>query len=108
LFIDEFDSMPTASQFTYANLQSLVNACYENSPRCRPGNRYSFLQLVISMNASWSEFEAAYGVHVARRIAEMCVRIDFDEEAVIVPSPEPLPAPPAHQLALDSAIAQLL
>ena len=87
-FIDEFDSQPTVSEFSASKLQTFVNACYENAPRLCPGNDQEFVQLVVAMNKSWAEFEAAYGTHVARRIAEMCVRIDFDRVAVIEPQPE--------------------
>lgn len=89
IFVDEFDSQPTNSDFAQSGLQSWVNAIYENSPRLVPGNEQDFVQLVVAMNKSWPEFEAAYGLHVARRIAEMCVRIDFDRDAgFIAPQPE--------------------
>jgi SpoVK/Ycf46/Vps4 family AAA+-type ATPase len=91
IFLDEFDSQPTVSEFSSSKLQSLVNACYDNAPRGRPGNGTDFVQFVVAMNKSWSEFESVYGVHVARRIAEMCVRIDFDKE-VITPAASPRPA----------------
>jgi hypothetical protein len=80
LFIDEFDSQPTVSDFSQSGLQSLVNAIYENAPRQVPGNEQDFCQLVVAMNKTWPEFEGAYGTHVARRIAEMCIRVDFDRE----------------------------
>jgi hypothetical protein len=88
LFVDEFDSQPTSSEYAQSGLQSLVNSLYENAPRLVPGNDQDFCQLVVAMNKSWAEFEAAYGTHVARRIAEMCVRVDFDREAVFT-SPQP-------------------
>jgi len=88
-FIDEFDSQPTVSEFSSSKLQTFVNACYENAPRNRPGNGADFVQLVVAMNKSWAEFEAAYGIHVARRIAEMCVRIDFDQAVIRDPEPDP-------------------
>jgi type I site-specific restriction endonuclease len=88
-FIDEFDSQPTVSQFSSSKLQTFVNACYENAPRNRPGNGADFVQLVVAMNKSWAEFESAYGTHVARRIAEMCVRIDFDKAVITDPEPDP-------------------
>lgn len=89
VFIDEFDSQPTDSAFAQSGLQSLINALYENAPRVVPGNDQDFCQLVVAMNKTWPEFEAAYGTHVARRIAEMCVRIDFDRNSgVVEPKPE--------------------
>lgn len=89
LFVDEFDTQPTVSDFAQSGLQSLVNAIYENAPRLVPGNDQSFCQLIVGMNKSWPEFEAAYGVHVARRIAEMCIRVDFDREhGFTSPKPE--------------------
>jgi hypothetical protein len=50
----------------------------------RPGFHFArrdFVQLVVAMNKSWSELENAF-IHVARRIAEMCVPIDFDKLTV--------------------------
>jgi hypothetical protein len=89
-FIDEFDTQPTASDFSSSNLQTFVNACYENAPRSREGNDADFVQLVVAMNKTWPEFENAYGSHVARRIAEMCIRIDFDKDVAIPPdTPQP-------------------
>jgi hypothetical protein len=85
-FLDEFDSQPTVSEFSASKLQTFVNACYDNAPRSRAGNETDFVQLVVAMNKSWDEFESTYGVHVARRIAEMCVRIDFDKEVVTPPA----------------------
>lgn len=86
-FIDEFDSQPTVSEFSISKLQTFINACYLYAPRSRQGNMGDFVQLVIAMNKSWTEFEAAYGVHIARRIAEMCVRIDFGRADVVQPPP---------------------
>lgn len=80
IFMDEFDNQSTVSEFTSSNLQTFVNRVYENAPRSCTGNTQDFVQLCIAMNKSWAEFEATYGVHVARRIAEMCVRIDFDQK----------------------------
>jgi ATPase family associated with various cellular activities (AAA) len=94
-FIDEFDTQPTVSEFSSGKLQTFVNACYEHAPRSREGTDWAFVQLVVSMNKSWSEFEAAYGTHVARRIAEMCVRINFDKAVISEPVP-PAPAPTGH------------
>lgn len=103
-FIDEFDSQPTVSAFSASKLQTLVNACYENAPRICPGSDQQFMQLVVAMNKSWAEFEAAYGTHVARRIAEMCVRIDFNRVLVIEPKPE-LPGLAPND-AIDDLIAK--
>jgi energy-coupling factor transporter ATP-binding protein EcfA2 len=99
-FIDEFDSQPTISAFSSSQLQTLVNACYEHAPRNRPGNEADFVQLVIAMNMSWGEFEKAVGVHVARRIAEMCVRIDFDRTTISDPVPD-TNLPDAIDLAIE-------
>jgi hypothetical protein len=88
IFIDEFDSQPTASEFSSSNLQTFVNAIYENAPRICSGNDQDFCQLVVAMNKSWSEFVATYGMHIARRIEEMCIRVDFDKAAVVEPQPE--------------------
>jgi hypothetical protein len=104
-FLDEFDSQPTVSEFSASKLQTFVNACYDNAPRSRAGNETDFVQLVVAMNKSWNEFESAYGVHVARRIAEMCVRIDFDKD-VVTPPASPRPAmntPDAIDLLIESS-----
>lgn len=89
LFIDEFDCQPSVTEFSSSNLQTFVNGCYAHAPRInRTGQEREFVQLVVAMNKSWEEFEEAYGVHVARRIAEMCVRIDFDKSRIDGPIPE--------------------
>ena len=80
LFIDEFDTQPTVSDFAQSGLQELVNTLYENAPRIVPGNDQDFCQLVVAMNKSRAEFRSAYGDHVFRRIAEMCVVVDFDKD----------------------------
>lgn len=82
LFMDEFDAMPTSSEFALDRLQSFVNTVYENSPRSRPGNETETVQLVLSANKSWSELEAAYGSHIMRRVFEMCTVIDFNTGAI--------------------------
>ena len=66
-----------------------------------------FVELVISMNKSWSEFEDAYGIHVARRIAEMCVRIDFDKTTVTEPLADPN-MPDAIDLALEGVFGSVI
>ena len=90
-FLDEIDSQPSTTDYTRANWQSFVNACYDNAARNggRTGNATDIVQLVVAMNCPWAEFVAMYGQHVSRRIAEMCVVIDFDRES------QPVQAPPA-------------
>ena len=80
LFIDEFDSQPTESQFAQSGLQSLIDAVYRYAPRKREGNEQDFCQLVLATNKTWKEFEAAFGTHTARRIAEMCAMVPFGPE----------------------------
>jgi hypothetical protein len=92
-FLDEFDSQPTVSEFSTSKLQTFINSCYDNALRIGTGNSQAFVQLVIAMNKSWDEFTSSYGLHVARRIAEMCKRIDFDRGVVTEPAaPPPAPA----------------
>jgi hypothetical protein len=105
-FIDEFDSQPTVSKFSSSKLQTFVNACYDNAPRTRPGNEADFVQLVVAMNKSWAEFESAYGIHVARRIAEMCVRIDFDKAEITEPPPD-RNMPDAIDLAIEGMFSNM-
>jgi hypothetical protein len=90
-FVDEFDSQPTVSEFSASKLKTFINSCYENAPRIGIGNSQAFVQLVIAMNKSWEEFTSSYGLHVARRIAEMCIRIDLDRGVVTEPSAPPPP-----------------
>jgi hypothetical protein len=104
LFIDEFDSQPTASAFSSSKLQTFMNACYENASRSRQGNDQECVQLVIAMNKSWEDFEKTYGVHIARRIAEMCVRIDFSKGTAQQPTPE-LPAVMVRDDGIDELFA---
>jgi hypothetical protein len=89
LFFDEFDSQPTLSNFAQSNLQTLTNAIYENAPRLVPGNEQDFVQLVVAMNKSFEQFTESYGTHVARRIGEMCVTVNFNETAPPIKSPVP-------------------
>lgn len=106
-FIDEFDSQPTVSEFSASKLKTFINSCYENAPRYVPGSSQSFVQLLIAMNKSWDEFTSSYGLPVARRIAEMCVRIDVDRAVVISPPAPPHPAPVVvPDLAEDSWFAE--
>lgn len=106
-FLDEVDSQPTTSQFTGANWQSFINSVYDNSARNggKPGNDTDWVQLVIAMNTTWAEFVQMYGQHVSRRIAEMCVVIDFDRES-------PIQTPPAScspsVVKLDKEIERLV
>jgi energy-coupling factor transporter ATP-binding protein EcfA2 len=106
-FLDEVDSQPTTSQFTGANWQSFINSVYDNSARNggKTGNDTDWVQLVIAMNTTWAEFVQMYGQHVSRRIAEMCVVIDFDRES-------PVQTPPVScspiVVASDKAIERLL
>lgn len=110
-FLDEFDSQPTVSEFSSSNLQIFVNAIYDNAPRIREGNEQDFVQLVISMNKSLKEFEESYGLHITRRITEMCVCIDFDRpasvSAVIKPSAQQI-ASIAARKKLDEELEGLL
>lgn len=80
LFIDEFDSQPTNSQFAQDGLQSLINTVYQYASRNRAGNEQDFCQLVLATNRTWQEFEATFGQHIARRIAEMCAIVPFGPE----------------------------
>jgi len=80
LFIDEFDMQPTKSDFATSGLESLVNTIYKYAPRKCEGNEQAFCQLVIATNLPWDKFEIAHGIHLARRIDEMCVKVDFDRE----------------------------
>lgn len=54
------------------------------------------------MNKSWEEFTSSYGLHVSRRIAEMCIRIDLDRGVVTEPTPMPPPEVMVSDLADDS------
>ena len=58
------------------------------------------------MNKSWIEFETAYGLHIARRIAEMCVRIDFDKTAITEPLPD-RNMPGAIDLAIEGMFSNM-
>jgi hypothetical protein len=64
------------------------------------GNEADFVPLVVATNKTWPGFESAYGVHVARRIAEVCVRIDFDRAVIADPEPDEN-MPDAIDLALE-------
>ncbi len=101
-FLDEFDSQPTVSEFSASKLKTFINSCYDNAPRIGIGNSQAFVQLVIAMNKSWVEFTSSYGLHVARRIAEMCIRIDLDRGVVTEPSAPPPPAVAVPVSAEDS------
>jgi Cdc6-like AAA superfamily ATPase len=88
-FLDEIDSQPSTTDYTRANWQSFINACYDNSARNggRTGNATDIVQLVVAMNTTWAEFVNMYGQHVSRRIAEMCVVVDLDRESPVQASP---------------------
>jgi hypothetical protein len=101
-FLDEFDSQPTVSEFSASKLKTFINSCYDNAPRIGIGNSQACVQLVIAMNKSWEEFTSSYGLHVARRIAEMCIRIDLDRGVVTEPTPMPPPEVMVSDLADDS------
>jgi hypothetical protein len=90
IFLDEVDRRTSATVFSSAHFETFLNAVYRNAPRFRLGNDADFVQLIVAMNMSWAEFCRAYGNHVARRIDEMCIRIDFDQEFVIQPTPAPI------------------
>jgi hypothetical protein len=106
-FLDEVDSQPSTTDFTRANWQSFINSVYDNSARNggKTGNDTDWVQLVIAMNTTWAEFVQMYGQHVSRRIAEMCVVIDFDRES-------PVQTPPAScsptVVKLDKEIERLV
>jgi hypothetical protein len=78
LFMDEFDSEPSDTKFARDSMAKFVNTCYRYAERVGIGNDADFLQLIVAMNKSWAEFIETYGKHIARRINEMCVTIDFD------------------------------
>lgn len=72
IYIDEFERLPTFSQFVWAKVSEFVDEMYRLAGQDSRG-----LQLVLASNLTRAEFADLWGSAVLRRIEGVCAPMDF-------------------------------
>lgn len=79
VFLAEMDKLGTLTDYRYKVLFELMDSLYERAPRC---------QLVIDTNLDRPGFQEYFTDKIARRLTELCYRVDYFTEEILSPTEE--------------------
>ena len=78
-YISEMEKIGSMTDYKYEVLFTIFEKLYESRPDC---------QLVMDSNLKLEEFEAHFTDKISRRVAELCYRVNYFEEEILVPTEE--------------------
>jgi hypothetical protein len=79
VWLSEMEKIGPQTEYKYEVLFTILDALYEKAPRC---------QLVLDTNLTLDQFEEYFTDKIARRVAELCWRVDYFAGEILPPGLE--------------------